>query len=84
MKSKFLLLISVAAMAWSCSKDTEAPVQNLSTLSENIKELQIPADFSFETAREIQASVNVQGITNQPLAFTKVSFYTSDPNENGL
>ena len=84
MKSKTLLLPAIALTVLSCSKDIDSPSQNTPMLSENIKELQIPANFSFETAKEVQASVNVKGIHNNALSGIKVSFYTADPSNGGV
>ncbi len=83
MKTKALLVPIIALSVFSCSRETETPSQRTPVLSDNIKELQIPSDFSFETAREIQASVNVKGINDNALVGTKVSFYTADPSEGG-
>jgi len=46
MKSKVLIFLAFALVAGSCAKDNEAPIQTTPVLSENIKELQIPANFS--------------------------------------
>ena len=83
MKTKVLFLSAFALFAGSCAKDNEAPIQTTPVLSENIKELQIPANFSFETAKEVQASVNVKGINDNALSGVKVSFYTADPSNGG-
>lgn len=78
-----LLILALSAAFIACKKDDTN--QNPSTgISENIKELNIPAAFNFETAQEVHTRIEVQGLQGQALGGVKVSFYTAHPDFGGL
>lgn len=80
MKTRVITLAAVAALAIACQKDSEVQMQNPAFLSDDIKELKIPASFDFSTAREVDANITVKGLNDQPLGGKRVSFYKGDPD----
>ena len=81
MKTKVLSLALIAAFAVACQKDKE--VQDIASpqVISDIKDLKIPSNFDFSTAREVQASITVKGSKDQPLGGKRVSFYKGDPDQ---
>lgn len=88
-KIRFILLLLFATI-WSCVPDsgefedineTNDDVNN--TSSSEITDLIIPANFNFETTKKINMEVSVKNTKNDPLAGSKVSFYTKNPDFNG-
>jgi len=85
MKFKIPTLIAASLLALSCSKDQDNSSINNSTinLSDDIASLVVPKGFSFNTAREIEASISIKNLKDQPLAGTRVSFFTDRPDQGG-
>ena len=84
MTTRFLPLLGLIVLfaLTACSKDEPASNQNPS-LSDDIRELQVPPAFNFETASELQTRIQVQGLQGQALNGVKVSFYTDHPDFGG-
>lgn len=85
MKYRIPTLIAASLIAISCSKDQDNLQNNVSetNLSADIKGLVVPKSFSFNTAREISANISLKNLKDQPLAGTRVSFYTARPDQGG-
>jgi LruC domain-containing protein len=85
MKFRIPTLIAAGLLATSCAKDQDdlAINNNAINLSDEISKLIVPKSFAFNTAREIEASVHVLSLKDQPLAGTRVSFYTDRPDQGG-
>lgn len=83
MRTKIFTLAALSVLAIACQKEVDAPTQTVNLLSENIKELEIPANFDYSTAREVEARVSVKNLQGQPLAGVKVSFHTDRPEDGG-
>lgn len=78
-----ILVLVLSLVIFACKKDE--PNQNPSTgISDNIKELDVPAAFNYETANEVQTRIQVQGLQGQALNGVKVSFYTAHPDFGGI
>ena len=82
MKNKVITLAAAALLAVACQKDNSANL-NAPVYSDqgDIKELNIPTNFDFSTAREIEASITVRGLKDQPLGGKRISFYKGDPDK---
>lgn len=82
MKAKVLTLAALALLSVACQKDEvgqlDAPVYSNQG---DIKELIIPQSFDFATSRELQASIMVRGLNDQPLGGKRVSFFAGNPDE---
>ncbi len=81
MKKRALSLAVAALVLASCSKEEGVQQTAFTSQSQDLKEINFPADFNFSTAREVQAEVAVYGLKDQPLAGTRVSFYKQDPEK---
>ncbi|MCR9153661.1 MAG: LruC domain-containing protein [Bacteroidetes bacterium] len=83
MKSRLSLLILALFIGFAaCKKDEETQSSN-TKIEEDIRNLQIPSAFNFETAQEVQTDVEVKGLQGQALGGVKVSFYTDHPDFGG-
>lgn len=84
MKRLAPLLSILALLIFSaCNKD-QAPANSPNpSLPDDIRNLQIPPSFNFETAQEVQSRVEVKGLQGQALSGVKVSFYTAHPDFGG-
>jgi len=82
MKNKVITLAAAALLSVACQKDDSANL-NAPVYSNqgDIKELNIPSNFDFSTAREIEASITVRGLKDQPLGGKRISFYKGDPDK---
>lgn len=83
MKKKVLLIAALGTALYSCQTDVEQQTKHNPAVAENIEDLQVPADFAYQTAIEAQVSINVKGLNNQPLGGKRLSFYTADPEKGG-
>ncbi|CAN0567543.1 unnamed protein product, partial [Laminaria digitata] len=81
MKTKVITLAALALLTVACQKDDQSNFQapTFST-GGDIKELTVPKSFDFSTAREIEASITVRGLKDQPLGGKRISFYKGDPD----
>jgi len=77
-----LLMFSLLLALFACKKD-EPNQSNNPVITEDIRDLQIPAAFNFETSNEVQCRVDVKGLQGQALGGVKVSFYTDHPDFGG-
>lgn len=73
-----LALLTLAA----CSKEEENQSFSQSTPSD-IREISVPAQFNYQTARELEARIQVKGIEDQNLRGVKVSVFSQDPDFGG-
>jgi len=80
MKTRLITLAALAMLTVACQKDGEEQIQSPASFSGDIKDLKIPSSFDFSTAREIEASITVSGLNDQPLGGKRVSFYNGDPD----
>mgnify|MGYP003643838599 CR=1 FL=1 len=85
MKYRIPTLIAASFIAFSCAKDQDNSLTNSSNtnISDDIESLVVPMNFSFNTAREIEATISLKNLKDQPLAGTRVSFYTNRPDQGG-
>ena len=81
---KAYLYLSLILLSFSaCNKDDESasPANPIPT---DIKDLNIPAAFNFETDQSINASINVKSLNDASLSGVKINFYTNHPDSNGV
>ncbi|MGB0979668.1 MAG: LruC domain-containing protein, partial [Croceimicrobium sp.] len=72
---------ALALLTVACQKDDQSNFQAPSfSTGGDIKELTVPKSFDFSTAREIEASITVRGLKDQPLGGKRISFYKGDPD----
>lgn len=81
MNKPILTFIALALVFASCKKDSTAT--NPTEVPADIKELQVPASFNYETATKINAQISVKNLTDGPLEGIRVNFYNKDPFEGG-
>ncbi len=81
MNKKVLTIAALALLTVACQKDGDMQSTAPSYSHQgDIKELNIPGNFDFSTAREIEASITVRGLKDQPLGGKRISFYKGDPD----
>lgn len=81
MKYPIIPIIALALLVAACSKDKEdTRTQSLST---DIKEIQVPAQFSFETTTEAETQISLKDIEDRPKQGVRVSIFTHDPDFGG-
>ncbi len=81
MKKQILSLAALALILASCNKEDQTEVAAIAQTSQELTEVKFPANFNFNTAREVRAQVSVMSIKDRPLAGTRVSFYKGDPDQ---
>lgn len=81
MKRSKITLGALALLALACQKDPDSV--NPLAYSGDIREMQVPSNFSFNTTDKVSVSVHVDDLFDQPLSGVMVNFYTADPVEGG-
>ncbi len=83
MRKKIIPLI-LSLIFCSCSMDIEVIEEDQSdSTSNDMAQLNIPANFDFLTIAEVNVDVDLKSITGQPLPGVKVSFLTEHPDFGG-
>ncbi len=82
MKAK--LYFGVLLIAFSACKKDDDSSNPANPIPSDIKELNIPASFNFETDQNINASISVKSLSDNDLAGVKINFYTNHPDSNGV
>jgi LruC domain-containing protein len=72
----FLLLLA------SCQKE-DSPSAISNPISSDIKELNIPASFNFDTDQNVNVAISAKSLSDAGLVGVKVNFYTAHPDSNG-
>jgi len=80
-KKIFSLFIVLALMSCVDTIDTDNVNPDLSNAE--ITDLDIPADFNFETTDDIEVGIEVTSLTDEPLSGVKISFYDRHPDFGG-
>ncbi len=80
MKLRAFLASALVVGLLSCNKEDSIQATDPAQISGDLRELQFPRSFDFSTSREVRGEVTVKGLKDQPLAGTKVCFYTANPD----
>jgi LruC domain-containing protein len=84
MKERIFLSLLLLVLVFSCNMDVEDNQNDQSDPSiEDITQLNIPANFDFNTTSEIEMGIVVKSIADVALPGVKVSFFTSHPDFGG-
>ena len=81
MKTRILGLAIISLAAAACTKKADPDAASI--FSGNIDEMQVPDGFNFHTSENVNVSIEVHDLDDQPLNAVKVNFYTADPAEGG-
>ncbi|NQX77376.1 LruC domain-containing protein [Gilvibacter sp.] len=91
---KLLITLLTATLLGSCTLDkdlindqeevvTEDQVTQDANPGNDIRQLEVPANFDFSTTGKVATNITVNSIDNMPLSGVKVGFYTEHPDFGG-
>lgn len=84
MKKSLFSFLVLAVIAFSCKKEETVKEGMDSTIvPEDIKDLDVPSTFNYKTSRELNTSISVKSINDNPLEGIRIDFYDKDPFEGG-
>lgn len=84
MKKTILSLFALALILASCKKE-ETTNGGITTgpVPEDIRDIQVPTSFNYQTATEIKAQISVMSLQDNPLKGIRIDFFDKDPFEGG-
>lgn len=84
MKKVIYTFLAASALFASCKKEEDNTTNPGNVpVPEDIRDIQVPASFNYQTAVELNTQISVKNLQDAPLEGIRIDFYDKDPFEGG-